>query len=311
MSQQLISRSPDLKRLRDDGYDLEIRGSYLLVKDVPYLDSKCAVKRGILVSELTLAGDVTAPPSTHVVKFVGEYPCDRNGSELQQIGHGGREQLAEDLIADHSFSSKPAGGVGFQDYYGKMVAYVSILVSHAQAIDPDATAQTYPPIATEEHESVFKYLDTASSRAGINMASKKLEIGRVGIIGVGGTGSYVLDLVAKTPVKEIHLFDGDVFLSHNAFRSPGAVSLDELRARPTKVAYLARQYSKMRGGIVEHGSYIDASNVSELQGMDFVFLCIDAGTPKMLIVEHLELLGVPFVDVGMGGSFSTPPCGAF
>src|SRR5690242_19173715 len=36
VSQQLISLSPDLKRLRDEGYNLEIRGGHLLVKDVPY-----------------------------------------------------------------------------------------------------------------------------------------------------------------------------------------------------------------------------------------------------------------------------------
>ena len=55
-------------------------------------------------------------------------------------------------------------------------------------------------------------------------------------MGLGGTGSYVLDLVAKTPVWEIHLFDGDAFLQHNAFRSPGAPSLDELEAQPPKAA---------------------------------------------------------------------------
>jgi hypothetical protein len=37
--------------------------------------------------------------------------------------------------------------------------------------------------------------------------------------GLGGTGSYILDLVSKTPVNEILLFDSDDFLQHNAFRS--------------------------------------------------------------------------------------------
>ena len=62
-------------------------------------------------------------------------------------------------------------------------------------------------------------------------------LGAVAIAGPGGTGSYVLDLVAKTPVRDIHLFDGDSFMSHNAFRAPGAASLEELRALPKKVDY--------------------------------------------------------------------------
>ena len=60
----------------------------------------------------------------------------------------------------------------------------------------------------------------------------------VAIIGLGGTGGYILDFVAKTPVKQIRLFDPDVFLSHNAFRAPGAPMLEELRDAPKKVDYL-------------------------------------------------------------------------
>ena len=82
------------------------------------------------------------------------------------------------------------------------------------------------------------------------MLSKK-----IAIIGLGGTGSYVLDLVAKTPVKEIHLFDGDTFLQHNAFRSPGAPSGEELRAKLPKVTYLKNAYGKMHTGIVAHPVY--------------------------------------------------------
>ncbi len=57
------------------------------------------------------------------------------------------------------------------------------------------------------------------------------------IIGVGGTGSYILDLIAKTSVKEIHLFDGDTFDSHNAFRSPGIATLDEVNQREFKTVF--------------------------------------------------------------------------
>ena len=53
--------------------------------------------------------------------------------------------------------------------------------------------------------------------------TRKLSLKNVAIVGLGGTGSYVLDLVAKTPVRQIHLDDGDMFLQHNAFGSPSAV----------------------------------------------------------------------------------------
>jgi len=299
MSQQLINHSPDLQRLQDDGYDIEVRSNYLLLKHIPYVNSNREIKLGTLVSELTLAGDVTTTPNTHVVSFAGDYPCNKDGTEIARIRHqSSRQELASDLVVHHSFSSKPNGG--YKDYYDKMTTYVAIIASPAQSLDPTVTAKTFPVIESEEEESVFNYIDTASSRAGINLVTRKLERGKIGIVGLGGTGSYVLDFVAKTPVKEIHLFDGDRFLQHNAFRSPGAPSVDDLRAAPYKVDYFAARYSHMRKGIVPHVCYIDASNVDLLHQMDFVFLCLDKGRAKRLIVDKLEEWGTAFIDVGMG-----------
>lgn len=300
MSQLLINRNADLKKLRDEGFDIEVREAYLLIKNIPYVNSAKQIAFGTLVSELNMAGDVTAKPSTHVVYFQGDHPCNKDGSEIAGIKHTSKEQsLDEGLVIHHSFSSKPTCGV-YDDYYMKMTTYAAILSSPAHAIDPSVTPKIFPTIEYAEADSVFNYLDTASSRAGINVVTNKLAIGKVAIVGVGGTGSYVLDLVAKTPVGEIHLFDGDKFLNYNAFRTPGAPSLDELNQRPQKVGYLAERYSKMHRHIVPHDYYLDDSNIDEIHGMDFVFLCLDRGDVKRLIVKRLEEWDISFVDVGMG-----------
>jgi hypothetical protein len=123
---------------------------------------------------------------------------------------------------------------------------------------------------------------------------------KVAIVGLGGTGSYVLDFVAKTPVLEIRVIDGDEFLQHNAFRAPGAPSIDQLREAPKKVDYLKSIYSKMHKGIVAHAVTLDASNLHLLDGITFAFLCMDAGEEKRLVIQKLEALGASFVDVGMG-----------
>ena len=267
--------------------------------EIPYVNSQREVKRGALVSDLTLAGDRTARPADHVARFAGEHPCNSDGSEISQIKHGSAPQAVDDhLTTQHSFSSKPPEG--YKDYYDKMTTYIAIISHPARAIDPNVTAQTYPVIEPDEDDSPFNYIDTASSRADIVAATKKLKLSKVAIVGVGGTGSYVLDFVAKTPIKEIHLFDGDTFLQHNAFRAPGAPSLAELRRSPKKVGYLRGRYSKMHRGIVAHAYFLDASNAGELEGMDFVFLCLDGGEYKSHVIEKLEELRIPFVDTGMG-----------
>ena len=270
-----------------------------MITHVPYVNSKREVAFGTLVSVLTLANEATTKPSDHVVSFAGEHPCKVDGSEILQIKHQSqRQDLGHGIVVDHTFSNKPEGG--YQDYYDKMTTYIKIISGPAEALDPDATARTRRVVPSDDPQSVFTYRDTASSRAGIGAVSSKLELDKVAILGLGGTGSYVLDLVAKTPIKEIHLFDGDRFLQHNAFRSPGAASLDDLQNVPSKVTYFKNQYSKMHRGIIAHESYVDATNVDELRQMSFVFVCLDRASVKKAIVERLEAFDIPFVDVGMG-----------
>jgi hypothetical protein len=288
--------------LRDEGYDLEIRSGCLLVKDIPYVNSQKEVKRGILVIKLVLAGDQTGRPDTHVAYFAGDYPCNEDGSEIEKIKHGSNaHSLADGVVVNHSFSAKPKPADSYPDYYAQVTTYVAILSGPAQRIDSSLTAKTFPVVAPdEEDDEPFNYCDTATSRAEIVGVTSKLKLRAIAILGLGGTGSYVLDLAAKTLVKLIHLYDGDWFYQHNAFRSPGAPSLDELTAKQPKVTFFKNLYSKMHRGIVEHPVYLDAGNVEELRGMDFVFVCLDKGAPKKLIVEKLEEFNIPFVDVGIG-----------
>jgi hypothetical protein len=302
MSQRPISRSADLKRLRDEGYDLEVRSGCLLVKDVPYVNSRREVQRGILVIKLVLADDQTGRPDTHQAYFSGDHPCNEDGTEIDKIKHGsGANSLAEGVVVNHSFSAKPKPNDSYPDYYAQVTTYVAIISGPARRIDSALTARTFPVIEPEkESEEPFNYIDTASSRAEIVSVTKKLALGKVAIAGLGGTGSYVLDLLAKTPIKEIHLYDGDIFFQHNAFRSPSAPSGDELRARLPKTTYFKSVYGKMHRGIVDHPVYLDAANADELRGMDFVFVCVDKGNPKKLMVEKLEEFNIPFTDVGMG-----------
>jgi hypothetical protein len=298
MSQKLFNHSPDLKRLRDEGYFVQIRAGLLIMRDVPYVDSQGNVCTGSLISSLTLAGDETRTPDTHVIHFDGAFPCLADGTPIPHISHQSQHfDFGNGVTAKHSFSSKPPGG--YTDYYHKMTTYAAILAGPATVVKPGVNPRTFR-VPEEEEDSVFNYTETASDRVGIGALTARLATEKVGIIGLGGTGAYVLDFVAKTPVREIHLFDGDEFLQHNAFRAPGAPSIEELREAPLKVEYLKGIYSKMHRGIVAHTTPIHADNLHLLDGLSFVFLCMDAGETKRLVIEKLEALGVSFVDVGMG-----------
>lgn len=298
MSRELFSLNSDLKRLRDEGYLVQVVGGFLVMRNVPYVDKSREVRAGTLISSLTLAGDRTRRPDTHVIYFDGEYPYTAEGRPIDQIRHQSRNtDLGNGLSTRHSFSSKPDGG--YIDYYHKMTTYTAILSGPAEVVDVNATPRTMKE-PEEEEESVFNYVETASDRVGIGALSDFLKSDVVAIIGLGGTGGYILDLVAKTPVPEIRLFDSDEFLQHNAFRAPGAASIEDLREVSKKVNYFKTVYSRMHRGIVAHPEAMSNANLDKLEGVTFAFLSMDAGEEKRLVVEKLEAVGASFIDVGMG-----------
>lgn len=300
MSQQLIDHSPDLKRLRDEGFELEVKGGYLLIHQIPYVNSSKEVCRGTLVSDLTLISNtLTSPPQNHVCYFIGDHPCNSDGSLISAILNSSSNQLlGEGITINHSFSNKPSNG--YPDYYQKMTRYISIISDQAVAIDKTATARTFKVVPEEDSDSVFHYMDTNSSRANIYLINSKLKGHKVAIVGIGGTGAYILDLVAKTWVAEIHLFDGDVFCQHNAFRTPGAPSGDTLNKKMKKVCYMASIYSNMHKNVISHDYYIHEENINDLNDMDFIFIAVDRDSVRKLVIDHLLIKGIPFIDVGLG-----------
>lgn len=299
-SKRTVLSSPDLAALRAEGFNLEILGANLVVWDIPYATKDRTVALGALVMPLDLNGDVTAQPTDHQAKFVGAHPCSHEGIEIEPLRHStGEYKITETLSAQHNFSNKPSRG-HFLNFHEKVTHYADIISGPAQLIDKDATPRTRRVVEPQDENSPFVYLDTNSGRADINAITAKLAVDQIAIVGLGGTGSYVLDFMAKTPARFIHLYDGDVFSSHNAFRAPGAAPIAALRKQMFKVEYFASEYSNMHTGIVAHPYDMDETHVEELRAMACVFLCMDAGPKKKAVVERLEEFGITFIDVGMG-----------
>lgn len=297
MSARVISLNPDLKKLRDEGYELEIKEGHAIIHNVPYLNVDQTIQRGIFISPLRMNGDLVKYDGNHVIFFQGTHPYRADGQPMSGVvldNHSGK--MMAGFRVNFSFSNKPQGG--YHDYYEKFARYIEILQVEAQAVDPTVTAKTFKRIAEDEN-SIFVYADTNASRATITDITDKLRCQKIGIVGLGGTGSYVLDQVAKTPVSEIHLYDGDVFCQHNAFRAPGAPCKELLEESRKKTDYFAELYGHMHKGIVSHPVFVTEANAHELTALDFVFLCMDTGEHKRVIINTLMEYNIAFIDTGI------------
>lgn len=297
MLQELINHSDDLKKLQNEGYEIDVKSGYGIVSHIPYLKANGEIDYGTLVSKIAFEGDKAKYNGDHVIYFSGDQPCNADGTEITQIKHSDSNSILAGINVKRSFSNKP--DENYKNYYEKFVNYINIISSRAIDKDNSVTARTFKKVVTEE-ESVFQYVDTNSSRAGIDNCNKKILNKKIAIIGLGGTGTYILDLVSKTNVKEIHLIDGDVFCQHNAFRSPGAASKEIFTKSLSKVSYFKEIYQNMHKNIIEHDIFINEENVNILKDMDFVFISIDSGIARNLIVDYLVSEKIPFIDTGIG-----------
>lgn len=297
MSHTKIALDPHLRRLRDEGFHLEARVNHLLVHDMPCATSAKTVAYGTLAMPLNMVGDEVGEPPNHVAKSIGEGPCTADGKPLVIVTGTDNEDFGAGVVKFHQLSARPPEKD--KNYYDKVVRYEHSLGDQARVIDRDATGRSRAVKEMKVDESVFNYADNSVARDGLVEFARRLELDRLAILGLGGTGSYVLDQVAKTPVKEIHLFDGDVLLNRNAFRAPGAPTLTQLRTPPLKVDYFADIYGRMHRGIRPHSGFITETNLALLDGMGFAFLCYDDNSSKIKVIEYLETRDVSFIDVGI------------
>jgi hypothetical protein len=294
---ELASHNNDIQRLLDKGYALRIDGPHLVVRDIPYLNDKGVLRWGAIVAKLEFIDRVRVRQDNHQVYFAGDVPHGLDGKPVPNLG-GGPHQISlakADVVVERSFSNKPPGG--FPDFFEKVDHYVT-LISGPAISSHGASPLTFRIDTDVIGKSVFKFHDTLSSRAEIGDLSRLFDEEVIAVIGLGGTGAYLLDFMVKTPVKEIRGFDGDFYHVHNSFRSPGTLNENEFGRHKADV--YRQRYENIREGLCLFRKYVDRFSSDDFQGVTFAFVCVDKGLARSEIFDLLIGMNIPFIDCGMG-----------
>lgn len=313
MFQKLVSHNEDIKRLAEKGYAVGFDSNYMIVRDIPYLDDRGNKQIGAIVTKLVFTDNEHVTPEDHQIFFAGSHPHNLDGSPIANLGGGPTplplSDAAADVKVERRFSNKPLLNgqlVPFQNFFDKIESYVGIISGPAKAkYGLDANPLTYRSVETVAEDSAFRIQDTLTSCAEIGDLSSLFKNEVIAIIGLGGTGAYLLDFLSKTPVKEIRGFDRDPFHVHNVFRAPGKFDQSELR-RPKADVYQAR-YENFRHGISLKAKFIDPSCGEDFEHVTFAFVCVDKGSSRAGIFELLMAKKIPFIDAGMGLSRKRGP----
>lgn len=298
MLQRLVSHNDDIRRLVERGYAVGFDSECLIVRDVPYLDSEKQLRSGAVVTKLEFIDENRVKQHNHEIYFAGSEPHGLDGTRIPNLG-GGPTQLglsADDIVIERSFSNKPRSGA-FVDLFEKVESYVMIISGPAMELY-DVTPYTFRVVADPQSNSVFKFQDTLTSLAGIADLAERFNDDVIAVIGLGGTGAYLLDFLVKVCVREIRAFDLDRFHVHNAFRSPGKLDSNELGM--TKAEVYRSRYDNFRFNLSTEAIFIDGSLGDRFDGVTFAFVCVDKGSSRAAIFDLLTSKRIPFIDVGMG-----------
>ncbi len=301
MFQKLASHNNDLQRLIDKGYAVAIDSNCLIIRDIPFLNDNGELLIGAIVAKLRFIDNVRFEQEDHQIYFSGTVPYGKDGKPIPNLGGGAHtinlSEACSDIVVQRSFSNKPKAAGKYDDHFHKIEIYVGFISGPAMQLY-DTSPCTFRIIKEAADDSVFKFRDTLTSRAEISDLQQNFADDIIAIIGLGGTGANVLDYIVKTPVREIRGYDHDEYHIHNAYRSPGR--LEESELGKSKADIYQRRYENFRTGLTLETKYIDSSSIDLLEGVTFVFVCVDNGIARAEILDLLIKLNIPFIDVGMG-----------
>ncbi|NLO69366.1 MAG: ThiF family adenylyltransferase [Porphyromonadaceae bacterium] len=131
----------------------------------------------------------------------------------------------------------------------------------------------------------------------------KLQSLRVAIIGLGGTGSPIANLLARTGVGELILIDGDSLDESNLNRVSGFSKCDI----GLNKANIVMRYIKclgLRNKVVAIPKYINESSeaLDAISSADVIFGCTDDVAGRDLLNQALYYYSQVYIDVGLSGN---------
>ena len=129
----------------------------------------------------------------------------------------------------------------------------------------------------------------------------KLLASHVLVVGAGGLGGAVLELLARHGVGYIRVVDDDVFQPHNLNRQ--LLATTETIGKPKVAAAVDRLRLINDDVMVEaHPVRFDLSNGQELlRGMDLVIDCLDTATDRILLSRLAQAAGIPLIHGAIAG----------
>ena len=291
------------------GFEVEVESGVVRVVRVPCLFVDRVPGTCMIETSYDLA---TGRPDNRVGGDVHAVKVTIDGVYDGRVYHADGTPIGNYVDGDGKTWSNISIKRGAQGYPEMDETAHDLLHRYAKQIVGAVSAAGYSEPTAFAMPDPFHIPNTFEARAAIAPVQDRIRGQRIAIIGLGGTGAYLLDLISKTPVAEIHLLDSDRVDWHTLKRAPGAPTAEEIELIRTgsllKVDYYHSKYVAFRDGIHPHSVQVDSPSmfagfVSD-HPIDYAFVCIDQLTDgdsarQDVVYRAVTEAGVPFIDSGV------------
>ena len=245
------------------------------------------------------SGDVTVKPTNHVASGQANIHAVMMGED---IGLRKSQRPSGLRRRDQEPTSRSPPGRGSTRLHHEMTTYLRRIVTEAQRSTRRRRRSAFSKVAVEDGSGACCLSRTRrASTSGYRRVERKVCGPADRRSGLGGTGTYVLDFVAKDAGRRDTTCSTGIICcsttrSARQERRPLPSCGGSRRKSPT-----SRRCIRTCGAASSRTPmFLDETDADALSGLDFVFLCIDRAPAKRTIVRYLEAHRIPFIDVGMG-----------
>ena len=123
---------------------------------------------------------------------------------------------------------------------------------------------------------------------------------KIGIVGVGGTGSAVAEQLVREGIKNLIVADHDKFDPSNLTRIYGSY-IDT--KQDYKVDIIAKHLKKIQNDIrikTISGNIMSQKTLRYFKNCDVIFSCTDRHAPRSILNELAHQYFIPVIDIGVG-----------
>lgn len=152
--------------------------------------------------------------------------------------------------------------------------------------------------STSDYSEVNPVFDSQQQLFGKGTLDKLSKL-RIGIIGCSGTGSIVLELLARLGVKQIILVDHDKIESRNLNRITNSKKSDIGKLKVEALADAIKSIGLGTDVLPLSVNIYNPQAVSAIAECDIIFGCVDTAEARQLLNRISTFYLIPYFDVGI------------